>query len=109
MQAYTEAGSGVPSAPVAANTGSERPVPRLLLATTHALVLEDCDRRAETTVLHSTAPPVDLAFLHHASGHGAAQGRVLWLSETQELRAATLDGRNKTKVDMADLFLVAMP
>lgn len=97
VQAFTQAGSGAPSAPVAANTGSERPVPQLLLATMHALVLEDCDRRAETTLLRSAAPPVDLAFLQ-GMGHGVGQSRVLWLSDTQELRAATLDGRNKTKV-----------
>lgn len=104
VQAFTEAGSGAPSSPVAASTGSERPVPRLLLATAHGLVLEDCDRRAETTLVRTTASPVDLAFLHSRGvggdvlGRGqASQARVVWLSE-MELNAATLDGRNKTKV-----------
>lgn len=96
VQAFTEAGSGAPSSPVSANTGVERPVPRLLLATVHALMLEDCDRRAETTLLRATATPIDLNFLHSRSTEG--QGRVLWLTETQELRAASFDGKNKTKV-----------
>lgn len=89
MCAKTEIGSGPYSDPVSASTDNENPVPQLLVATMGDVKKVDLDQRTNVTITPHIA--VELA-------HIAAESKIYWINEMQELVTATVEGNKITKI-----------
>ncbi|KAH9381223.1 hypothetical protein HPB48_014466 [Haemaphysalis longicornis] len=85
--AATRAGEGPMSEVVQMSTAREHPVPRLLLAKTDAVKLNDVDLRQERLLSSKASRPVALAYL-------GQDAKVFWLEEKGLLMASAMDGSN---------------
>lgn len=89
VSAKTEVGPGIFSEPISASSDSENPVPQLLVATMEDVKKVDLDQRSNVTITPHIA--VEIA-------HIAAESKIYWINEMQELVTAGVEGDNITKI-----------
>ncbi|XP_015109279.1 proto-oncogene tyrosine-protein kinase ROS [Diachasma alloeum] len=89
VQAFTDIGPGPFSDVIEISTGMEHPVPQLLLATTDSVKLADLDLGTNETLTRHIA--VEVRYI-------AAENKLYWINEMQEIVTADLKGRNATKI-----------
>ncbi|XP_035208124.1 proto-oncogene tyrosine-protein kinase ROS-like, partial [Stegodyphus dumicola] len=87
VRAITDAGEGMPSDTVEAQTSIERPVPQLLLAKTDGVRVADFDFHEEKLLYSKTTHPAAIAYL-------AEEKRVFWMEEEGAIMVSSLDGTN---------------
>ncbi|XP_014219351.1 proto-oncogene tyrosine-protein kinase ROS [Copidosoma floridanum] len=89
VRAFAEVGAGPFTDTVSASTENENPVPQLLVATMEDVKKIDLDERSNLTITRHIA--VEVANL-------AAEAKIFWINEMQELVTADADGRSITKI-----------
>ncbi|XP_023290821.1 proto-oncogene tyrosine-protein kinase ROS isoform X2 [Orussus abietinus] len=89
VQAYTEVGAGPYTDTIAVSTEYENPVPRLLVATLDAVRVTDLDQKINYTITRHIA--VEVTYL-------AAENKIYWINEMQEMVTSYLTGANVTKI-----------
>ncbi|KAG7201761.1 hypothetical protein KM043_004482 [Ampulex compressa] len=89
VRAHTEIGPGPYTDLINVSTIYENPVPQLLVATTDAVKLSDLDQQISYTITRHIA--VEVTYL-------AADSKIYWINEMQELVTSELDGSNATKI-----------
>ncbi|KFM82025.1 Proto-oncogene tyrosine-protein kinase ROS, partial [Stegodyphus mimosarum] len=87
VRAITDAGEGMPSDTVEAQTSIERPVPQLLLAKTDGVRVADFDFHEEKLLYSKATHPAAIAYL-------AEEKRVFWMEEEGAIMVSSLDGTN---------------
>lgn len=89
VRAHTKIGPGPYTDVINVSTIYENPVPQLLVATMDAVRISDLDQKKTDTL--SPHKAVDVAYL-------AADSKIYWINEMQELVVADMDGTNATKI-----------
>ncbi|XP_015429752.1 PREDICTED: proto-oncogene tyrosine-protein kinase ROS [Dufourea novaeangliae] len=89
VRAHTKIGPGPYSDVINVSTVYENPVPQLLVATMDAVRISDLDQEKNDTITRHIA--VEVTYL-------AADGKIYWINEMQELVTADLNGVNATKI-----------
>lgn len=89
MCAYAEVGAGPYTDPISTSTENENPVPQLLVATMEDVKKVDLDQRTNITITRHIAVEV---------AHLAAESKIYWINEMQELVTADVDGKKITKI-----------
>lgn len=98
VAACTEVGCGGFTQPVFGDAEVETPVPRLLLSTSDAVQIADCDKH-ENHTLSRSGSVVDLAYSSH-------DNRVYWIDDNNHLITSKLYKPEKTKVCSIKTFTV---
>jgi len=96
VQALTSAGEGKYSDTVSTNTSKIFPTPRLILAAKDYVKIADCDSKKVET-LTSASRPIDIAWSNEDK-------MVYWLNDMREIHRIQLDGHNKSKVRIIDIY-----
>ncbi|XP_026669122.1 proto-oncogene tyrosine-protein kinase ROS isoform X4 [Ceratina calcarata] len=89
VRAHTEIGAGPYTDVINVSTIYENPVPQLLVATMDAVKISDLDQKVNYTITRHIAIEV---------AHLAAENRIYWINEMQELVTSDLNGANATKI-----------
>ncbi|XP_033362153.1 proto-oncogene tyrosine-protein kinase ROS isoform X1 [Bombus vosnesenskii] len=89
VRAHTEIGAGPYTDVISVSTIYENPIPQLLVATMDAVRISDLDQEMNYTVTRHIA--VEVTYL-------AAESKIYWINEMQELVTSDLDGANATKI-----------
>ncbi|XP_029040729.2 proto-oncogene tyrosine-protein kinase ROS isoform X2 [Osmia bicornis bicornis] len=89
VRAHTEIGAGPYTDVINISTIYENPVPQLLVATLDAVRVSDLDQEVNYTITRHIA--VEVAYL-------AAESKIYWINEMQELVTSELNGANATKM-----------
>ncbi|XP_011346152.2 proto-oncogene tyrosine-protein kinase ROS isoform X2 [Ooceraea biroi] len=89
VRARTEIGAGPYTDLIGVSTAHENPVPLLLVATADAVRLADLDQEANDTLTRHIAIEVS---------YSAAERRIYWINEMQELVTSYRNGTNATKI-----------
>lgn len=89
VRAHTEIGAGPYTDVINVSTIYENPVPQLLVATMDAVRISDLDQEENYTITRHIA--VEVAYL-------AAESKIYWINEMQELVTSDLNGANATKI-----------
>ncbi|XP_034172668.2 receptor protein-tyrosine kinase sevenless isoform X6 [Osmia lignaria lignaria] len=89
VRAHTEIGAGPYTDVINISTIYENPVPQLLVATLDAVRVSDLDQEVNYTITRHIA--IEVAYL-------AAESKIYWINEMQELVTSELNGANATKM-----------
>ena len=89
VRAHTEIGAGPYTDVTNVSTMYENPVPQLLVATMDAVRISDLDQEVNYTITRHIA--VEVTYL-------AAESKIYWINEMQELVTSDLNGANATKI-----------
>ncbi|XP_031846803.1 receptor protein-tyrosine kinase sevenless isoform X3 [Nomia melanderi] len=89
VRAHTKIGPGPYTDVINVSTIHENPVPQLLVATMDAVRISDLDQEKNDTLSRHKA--IDVAYL-------AADSKIYWINEMEELVTADMDGTNATKI-----------
>ncbi|XP_076667958.1 receptor protein-tyrosine kinase sevenless isoform X2 [Andrena cerasifolii] len=89
VRAHTEIGPGPYTDVINVSTIYENPVPQLLVATMDAVRISDLDQEENHTITRHIA--VEVTYL-------AAERKIYWINEMQELVTSDLIGANATKI-----------
>ncbi|XP_015585702.1 proto-oncogene tyrosine-protein kinase ROS isoform X3 [Cephus cinctus] len=89
VRSYTEVGAGLYTDTIEVSTENEYPVPQVLVATMDAVRISDLDRGVNYTITRHIA--VEVAYF-------AAENKIFWINEMQEMVTSGIDGTNATKI-----------
>ncbi|XP_043520805.1 proto-oncogene tyrosine-protein kinase ROS isoform X2 [Frieseomelitta varia] len=89
VRAHTEVGAGPYTDVTNVSTTHENPVPQLLVATMDAVRISDLDQEVNYTITRHIA--VEVTYL-------AAESKIYWINEMQELVTSDMNGANATKI-----------
>ncbi|KOC66937.1 Proto-oncogene tyrosine-protein kinase ROS [Habropoda laboriosa] len=89
VSAHTEIGAGPYTDLINVSTIYENPVPQLLVATMDAVRISDLDQEVNYTITRHIA--VEVTYM-------AAENKIYWINEMQELVTSDLNGANATKM-----------
>lgn len=89
VRAHTEIGAGPYTDVINVSTIYENPVPQLLVASMDAVRISDLDQEENYTITRHIA--VEVTYL-------AAESKIYWINEMQELVTSDLMGVNATKI-----------
>ncbi|XP_076178506.1 receptor protein-tyrosine kinase sevenless isoform X1 [Ptiloglossa arizonensis] len=89
VSGHTVIGAGPYTAVINVSTLYENPVPQLLVTTTNAVRISDLDQKKDDTISRHIA--VEVTYL-------AAESKLYWINEMQELVTSDLSGVNATKI-----------
>ncbi|XP_012264218.2 proto-oncogene tyrosine-protein kinase ROS isoform X2 [Athalia rosae] len=89
VQAHTIVGAGWFTDVINISTEFEYPVPQILVATLDAVRISDLDRGINDTITRHIA--IEVAY-------SAAENKIYWINEMQEMVIADIDSSNATKI-----------
>ncbi|XP_043257692.1 proto-oncogene tyrosine-protein kinase ROS isoform X3 [Colletes gigas] len=89
VRGHTKIGAGPYTDVINVSTTYENPVPQLLVATMDAVRISDLDEEKNDTITRHIA--VEVTYL-------AAESKLYWINEMQELVTSDLSGANATKI-----------
>lgn len=91
MQAYTEIGNGEFSQIVSVNASNEFPLPKLLVASTDSIFIQDIDKNKDYPLIHGINTPIEMAYI-------IKENKVFWINDMQELFMYNLINSNRSKI-----------